>query len=115
MACEARNPDGGTGLHHVEFRALTAQGLDGVRGNISDRMDPCASRDSDALAGFTRPDFHRRFPSPGIGLNNACPGQGRAPSCLECLEYTKSVRLLFGCHRCRKGVMAHLCIEGVSS
>ena len=99
----------------MESRALTAQGLDGARGNISDRMDPCASRDSDALAGFTRPDFHRRFPSPGIGLNNTCLGQGRAPRCLECLEYTKSVRLLFDCHRCRKGAMAHLCIEGVSS
>ena len=76
---------------------------------------PAHRGDSDALAGFTRPDFHRRFPSPSIGLNNACPGQGRAPRCLESLEYTKSVRLLFGCHRCRKGAMAHLCIEGVSS
>lgn len=79
----------------MESRALTAQGLDGARGNISDRMDPCASRDSDALAGFTRPDFHRRFPSPGHRFEPCLPGAGEGAQVSRMLRIHEECALTF--------------------
>lgn len=56
---------------------------------------PAHRGDSDALAGFTRPDFHRRFPSPGHRFEPCLPGAGEGAQVSRMPRIHKECALTF--------------------